>query len=206
MQFSMLKVAVAALAVCSDVVMSQATPAQVVTNIQTLTTKSQALQGPAQSINLSNAVQLLLGQGPMTQVITGLTDIISTATVFQAQMQSIAAPTETEIGNIVNAFRDLSRVQQTLLNTLTAKAGIMNTLPFIGAPMAAVLRQLENALDTLAFRLIDLVGSRATDLQSQASSLGQSLSTAIAAYSGNAGISKKRSLSRRDAFRAALRA
>lgn len=39
-------------------------PAEVVKCIQGLTQKSQALQGPAQSISLVNAPLILIGQGP----------------------------------------------------------------------------------------------------------------------------------------------
>jgi hypothetical protein len=45
-------------------VMAQTTPAQVVTNIQMLTRKSQALQQPAQSISLINGPLIVIGLGP----------------------------------------------------------------------------------------------------------------------------------------------
>ncbi len=45
-------------------VMAQTTPAQVVDNIRMLTQKSQALQAPAQSINIINGPLILIGQGP----------------------------------------------------------------------------------------------------------------------------------------------
>lgn len=64
MQFSMLKFAVAALAVCSDAVLGQTTPAQVVDNLKMITQKSQALQAPAQSITILNTPLIVVGQGP----------------------------------------------------------------------------------------------------------------------------------------------
>ena len=39
-------------------------PAQMVDNIRTLTTKSQALQAPAQQITIVNAPLIIIGQGP----------------------------------------------------------------------------------------------------------------------------------------------
>jgi hypothetical protein len=45
-------------------VLAQLSPAQVVTNIETLTQKSQALQAPAQSINAVNGPLIIIGQGP----------------------------------------------------------------------------------------------------------------------------------------------
>lgn len=69
-----------------------------------------------------------------------------------------------------------------LLNILIEKAGLFNQIPLIGQPMAAVLRQYENVMDTLGFSLIDACESRATDLTSQANSLGGTVTTAINSY------------------------
>jgi hypothetical protein len=115
------------------------------------------------------------------------------------------------------------RVHQTLLNILIGKAGLFETVPFIGAPIAQVLRQVENVVDvslylllppppllhphrppivfvfsltsyqTIALGLIDTVQSRAADLQNQADSLGMTLNTAIEKYQGITA-NKKRSL------------
>jgi hypothetical protein len=76
------------------------------------------------------------------------------------------------------------RVHQVLLNILIGKAGLFNTVPIIGQPVAAVLRQVESVVDTIAFSLIDGVQSRAADLTVQANSLDGTLTTAINAYSG----------------------
>lgn len=64
MRLSILKTTVAALAVCSSTVFGQITPAQVVNNIRALTAKSQALQAPAQSINIINGPLIVVGLGP----------------------------------------------------------------------------------------------------------------------------------------------
>jgi hypothetical protein len=63
MRFSLFNTAAAALAVCASAV-SALTPAEVVTNIQILTTKSQQLQGPANSITIVNGPLIIIGQGP----------------------------------------------------------------------------------------------------------------------------------------------
>jgi len=39
------------------------------------------------------------------------------------------------------------RVHQVLLNILIGKAGLFQTVPFIGEPVAATLRQLESVVD-----------------------------------------------------------
>lgn len=54
---------VAAIALASPVI-ALITPAQVVLNIQLITQKSQALQGPAQNINIFNGPLIVIGQGP----------------------------------------------------------------------------------------------------------------------------------------------
>ena len=48
---------------------------------------------------------------------------------------------------IFEAFREFVRVHQALLNILIGKAGLLQNLPFVGPPVAAVLRQIENVVD-----------------------------------------------------------
>lgn len=133
---------------------------------------------------------------------------------------------------IFDAFREFVSVHQALLNILIGKAGLFNTVPFIGQPVAAVLRQIEGVVDvslgpptnwettglnqltcffftpqTVAFMLIDTVQSRASDLQSQANSLDMTLATCINSYEG-VNLKAKRTPtlgSRSAAFRESLR-
>ncbi|KAM0323542.1 hypothetical protein ACHAQA_008823 [Verticillium albo-atrum] len=185
MRFSILKSAVAALAVCSAAVLGQATPAQVVDNIQSLTTKSQALQGPAQSISIVNGPLLLIGQGPFPRIIIGFTDIVATATAALTQMEGMAdVPAGAQSDAIFNAFREFVRVHQVLLNILIGKAGLFTAVPIIGQPVAAVLRQIEKVVDTVAFGLIDSVESRAAELTTEAGNLKGTIKIAITRYEG----------------------
>ncbi|KAG4420712.1 hypothetical protein IFR04_006098 [Cadophora malorum] len=166
-------------------VMAQTTPAQVVDNIRMLTQKSQALQAPAQSINIINGPLILIGQGPFPQIIVGFTEIVTTTTTALAQMNGMApVPAGAQSDAIFDAFREFVRVHQVLLNILIGKAGLFSTVPLIGQPIAAVLRQIESIVDTAAFALIDSVQSRATDIQNQAASLDGTLNTAIDSYNG----------------------
>ncbi|EAT82361.1 hypothetical protein HBI56_090270 [Parastagonospora nodorum] len=183
---------VSALALAAPIA-AQASPADVVKNIQAITQKSQALQAPAQSINLINGPLILIGQGPFPQIIVGFTDIVSSATTYITQMQGMApVPAGAPADAIFDAFREFVRVHQALLNILIGKAGLFETVPFIGQPIASVLRQIENVVDTIAFALIDTVESRAKDLQGQASALGNTLDLAVNRYQGIANV--KRSL------------
>ncbi|KAL6705089.1 hypothetical protein ACN47E_007348 [Coniothyrium glycines] len=161
------------------------TPQEVVSNIQMLTQKSQALQSPAQSITIINGPLIIVGQGPFPSIIAGFTDIITTTTTAISQMQGTPpVPAGESSDAIFNAFREFVRVQQALLNILIGKGGLFNTVPFIGQPVAAVLRNHEGVTDALVFALIDLVESRAADLKSQAESLSGTLETAINTYDG----------------------
>jgi hypothetical protein len=90
-------------------VAAQLSPAQVVSNIRTLTQKSQALQAPAQSITIINGPLIVIGQGPFPQIITGFTDIVSTATTAIAQMQGMPpVPAGADSDAIFDAFREVS--------------------------------------------------------------------------------------------------
>ncbi|KAH6878663.1 hypothetical protein BKA58DRAFT_466309 [Alternaria rosae] len=171
------------------------TPAEVVTNIKTITQKSQALQAPAKEISIVNGPLILIGQGPFPKIIIGFSDIVQTATTAIAQMQGMpkepaGAPTDA----VFEAFREFVRVHQALLNILIGKAGLFNTVPFIGQPIAAVLRQIEKVVDTIAFMLIDTFEARAADLQKEAMSLTGSLDICIKSYDGLTGGITKRNL------------
>jgi hypothetical protein len=98
---------------------------------------------------------------------------------------------------------------------------LFQTVPIIGQPVAAVLRQVEGVVDvsfllhfpycskhnaqlmfalanshiqTIAFGLIDTVQSRASDLQSQANSLSGTLQVCINSYDGLSLTKAKRTL------------
>ncbi|KAK6357679.1 hypothetical protein TWF718_001987 [Orbilia javanica] len=163
------------------------TPAQMVGNIQMLTQKSMALQTPAKSITILNGPLIVVGLGPFPQIIAGFTEIVTITTTAIAQMQGSAVITNpTDAKNIADAFRNFVKVHQALLNILIGKAGLFNTVPIIGAPVAAVLRQLENIVDTVAFGLIDLVevAVHKAAMQSDATSLSGSITITINAYQG----------------------
>lgn len=166
------------------------TPAQIVDNIRMLTSKSQALQAPANSITIVNGPLIIIGQGPFPRIIAGFTDIVSTATTAIAQMQGSApVTTAADATAIADAFREFVRVHQVLLNILIGKAGLFQTVPFIGQPVAAVLRQIESAVDTIAFGLIGMfesaaVGAQRQAVQSDANSLGMTIQTTIKSYEG----------------------
>lgn len=120
-------------------------------------------------------------------------------------------------------MKQFVRVHQALLNILIGKAGLFSTVPFIGAPVAAVLRQIEGVVDvsilpcplytgataslfglnflftdmliqTIAFMLIDTFQARASDFQNEAGALKGSITVCIGKYEGIAGGVTKRTI------------
>ncbi|KAK2766778.1 hypothetical protein FQN54_006092 [Arachnomyces sp. PD_36] len=144
----------AIMAVMSVTALAAATPQQIADGLKSITQKSQELQGPAQSITVVNAPLIVIGKGPFPEIIAGFTDIVSTATTLASQMGSSAerrrAVTDTADADsdlIFNAFHEFTRVMQALLNILIGKAGILQEIPIVGGPVAAVLRSVESIID-----------------------------------------------------------
>lgn len=137
-----------ALAAFAIPALAATTPDQVVTNIKGITQKSQDLQNPASELTLVNGALVVVGQGPLPKVILGFADIVTTAGTAFVQMQGMEPVGPGSASDaIFDAFREFVKVHQALLNILIGKAGLFTTIPFIGAPVAAVLRQIEMVVD-----------------------------------------------------------
>ncbi|PPJ54337.1 hypothetical protein CBER1_06118 [Cercospora berteroae] len=164
---------------------SDLTPADIVKSIQSLTAKTQELGAPANTITANNGPLLVIGQGPYPVIIRGFSDIIKDATAVIAQLDGtkpIKAGGDSD--SISDAWKEFSRVSAHLLRVLTGKAGLFSSIPIIGQPVAAVLRQHENVVDTLAFEFIDIVQSRAGDISAYSEDVSKALEAAIKAYAG----------------------
>ncbi|KAI1172831.1 UVI-1 [Nemania sp. FL0916] len=175
----------AAGAVMAASAMAALTPQQIADGIKQVTKLSQDLQGPAQSITFVNAPLILVGEGPFPEIIRGFTQIVSTATTITSEMDGTPKITDQADGQLVfDSFREFVRVHQALLNILIGKAGLLENLPFVGPPVAAVLRSVEAVVDSIAFFLIDTVQGFTADLQDEANSLGATLDLTIQKYQG----------------------
>jgi len=175
-------IATAALAACA---MAATTPDQVVTNIKGITQKSQDLQMPASQLTPVNGALVVIGQGPLPKVIFGFADIVTTAGKAFVQMQGMAPVGPGDASDaIFDSFREFVKVHQALLNILIGKAGLFTTVPFIGAPVAAVLRQIEKVVDTLANTLIDTLQGRQAEVQEQGNMLMGTLDKSIQSFQG----------------------
>jgi hypothetical protein len=105
-------------ALALSITAAQSTPAQVVSNIQMITQKSQALQAPAQTITLVNGPLIIIGQGPFPQIITGFTDIVSTAATAIQQMQNMPPVSAgADADKIFEAFREVRSPTYVSANT-----------------------------------------------------------------------------------------
>lgn len=95
-----------------------AAPSQVVSYIQDLTQKSQAIQAPAQSITIINGPLIHVGQGPFPMIIVGLTGVVSTSNTAISHMENmlpIAAGAQSDA--VFDAFCSVRRSRRSLLGT-----------------------------------------------------------------------------------------
>ncbi|KEZ44983.1 hypothetical protein SAPIO_CDS2369 [Scedosporium apiospermum] len=182
MRFSILKSVVTAMALTVTTVLGNLAPQQIVDGLDSLTAKAVALQPVAQSITILNAPLIVIGQGPFPQLIAGFADIASTGNALISQMdgQEPVQPGPSE--DVYNAVRRLVQTYQALLNILIGKAGLLERIPIIGEPVAASLRGVQGALDSIFITLINVVESRANDITSQANSLENTLDLTIGKY------------------------
>ncbi|KAI0541940.1 hypothetical protein GGR58DRAFT_454516 [Xylaria digitata] len=176
--------------------MASLSPQQIADGIKSITTKSQALQAPAQSITILNAPLIVIGQGPFPALIAGFQDIVSTGNTLIAQLSGTGpitkrdekehardlSPRGPDADLVFGAFREFVAVHQALLNILIGKAGLLEKIPVIGQPVATVLRAVEGVVDTLAIGLISITQARANDITSDANSLDNTLQLTISKY------------------------
>lgn len=161
----------------------QMTAPEVVANINIITGQSQALQTPANQINLLSGPLFLIGLGPFPQIVVGFTQIVNTVSSDISAMQGTQPfSVLSDEQSILDAFTTFVQVHQELLNILIGKAGLLNDLPLVGPPVAQVLRSLEAVVDTIAFNLIDLVPDVAAPFTQQKNSLDVTIALAITTY------------------------
>lgn len=174
----------ALLLLCAPTTLASVTSGELVTSINRVTGKGQALQAPANSITIVNGPLIIIGQGPFPQIIDGFTQIVTDLSSSIVAAEGSDAISGSGAKDVENAVRDLVHVHQDLLNILTRKAGLFTTLPFIGQPVVAALRSYEDVMDTFLFIVSDLVpGDAAKSIANQQDSLGATIDNAIKAYS-----------------------
>jgi hypothetical protein len=159
----------------------------VVTSLNELTTAMQQITGPAGQISASNLPLVLIGQGPVPQVITGLNSTAILASQAVAQLSALKSLSGCNADAVTEAYQAFVGVSQQTISVLMGKAAVSAQIPFVAGPIAAALRQVESVNDALAFALIDLLPDSAGALvNAGAAALDSSLDTAISEFS-NAG-------------------
>ncbi|PPJ51088.1 hypothetical protein CBER1_07905 [Cercospora berteroae] len=119
------------------------------------------------------------------QIIVGFTEIVTVATTYIAQQQHAQpVPAGADAKRVYDAYSAFAAKHSDLVNILAQKAGLFSTVPFIGQPIAAVLRQDQNAIDTLTFGTIDLVPSRRDEISNLGDALTKAIDTAINKHEG----------------------
>ncbi|KAK4141745.1 uncharacterized protein C8A04DRAFT_30586 [Dichotomopilus funicola] len=178
-------------AILAAPIMAALSPEQIAAGINSITEKTQALQAPAQSITLVNAPLIIIGQGPFPEIIAGFADIVSTATSLANQIGASTVKKREALSArqsgaevVSDAFRAYVRVNQALLNILIGKAGLLEQVPLVGAPVASALRGVEAITDSIAITLINLFEERAAELTSDANSNDATLTITIQKYEG----------------------
>ncbi|KAI6794843.1 hypothetical protein KC363_g3451 [Hortaea werneckii] len=151
---------------------------QMVDNIQKITQLSQDLQPKADAIGTDGLDALSTSQ--FEPVIKGFQQIIRVARRDIDNMAGTGDYTAANAQPVCDAFSDFVVVHQELLRILIGKSGLLESI-FLG-PVAAVLRSLEEVVDTLAFGVIDSVPSCQASATQQKRDLDDTLAKATCAY------------------------
>lgn len=157
----------------------------VVSSLNELTRAMQQISNPANQISLVNIPLLLIGQGPVPQVITGLNSTAILAGQAVAQISALNSLSGCDADAVADAYRAFVVVSQQTISILIGKSGQFTAAPFAASPLTAALRQVEAASDALAFALIERLpeGGAGAVVKAGAGSLDGTLATAIDAYS-----------------------
>ncbi|KAK3304735.1 UVI-1 [Chaetomium strumarium] len=138
-------------------VMATLSPAELVDRINELTKKSEALHAPVQSITLTSAPLIALGQGPLPALLTGGADILSSATVLISNLDGIPqGASEDDLTKILDAFRDCVHVNQELLKVVVSKADLLKSIPVFGGPATVLLGPFEGFANAIAGLAINM--------------------------------------------------
>ncbi|KAK3905541.1 hypothetical protein C8A05DRAFT_30604 [Staphylotrichum tortipilum] len=175
---------VAGVALVMAPVVTAITASEVAKGIDDLTKLSLDLQRPANSITIINAPLLVIGQGPFPQIILGFNQIVTTGTSLIQQANDLAPLAGPDADLVYNSYQKFANTHTALINLLISKATILDKVPIVGSPIAAVLRSDESIIDSLSITLINKVDAHATEISAEASTLNEALDLCIQRYTG----------------------
>ncbi|KAJ7871930.1 hypothetical protein B0H13DRAFT_1895579 [Mycena leptocephala] len=177
-----MKLSIATLLFTSTIVFPRAalaalTPAQVVANIEVVTSVSKSCNDVLGDLipNLGSAKTV--GENIVTNLVKIITNLGADVTAMQATPPFIDAVA----GPIVDALKEFVRVHQQLLATVIGKHGIFAQFG-VTAPIAAILQSLEAAIDAFAFAMINLIPTKQGDVTADKNSLDASVVKTVTLY------------------------
>lgn len=193
-------------ATLATVVSCQVSSDQLVSDIGTITDLSSQTDDAARNITLANVFttgpQLINNFQSIVSIIAEDADALSGSTTMSTTKhkrsslpfvgngparalearQATPPYSETNQLAICDAFRTFVMVHQALLATVIGQHGLLASTPFT-QPIAQVLRVLEGGVDTIAFDIIDLVPTCASDATDNKNAVDESLEEAVNTYS-----------------------
>lgn len=114
-------------------------------------------------------------------LIAGVTKVITRMQQLVVALQG-TEPFQGEAETVVvDAYLKFSKSQMDFLAVLNSKATIIEKVPLVGAPVAAILRSLEALDDHLTIALLNLVGNRGV-IEKQGNDMASLLEKTIAEY------------------------
>jgi len=160
----------------------QMTAAQIVAQLNTLTTQTSDLQRVAGSLSSGVVGEVIAFPNPqnVNSLVAGFTGIINTAQNYISQ-GGPATLTGTEAQEVAAAYTTFVQMSQNLLKTVIGQAGLLQDL--FAPQVAAVLRSYEGVIDTYGFGIIDAFPSSvAAAATIEKDSLDATVKQAICAY------------------------
>jgi hypothetical protein len=166
---------VSALALCQASSDPDPVTVKILQGFDNVTTQSTNLRIAVQTITVFNAGQ----QGFI--IAQGFTTIIAKIAEGTTRVDSVSTGplSDDDAQLVVQALTTFVQVHQALLQVIIGKHGLLTLFPFF----RLALVDLEAAIDTLAFDLIDLIPTQKPAANAQFASLSVTLTAAITTYS-----------------------
>ncbi|KAF8970482.1 hypothetical protein BDZ97DRAFT_1791674 [Flammula alnicola] len=155
------------------------TPDQVVTNIGIVTTISGNLNTAVGSLSTTPTPQQ--AQTTANTLTGGFSNIINDLSGDVTAMDATPAYDDADATVVVAALTAFIQVHQDLLSTVIGKHSVFAQFGAT-APIAAALRSLEAIVDSFAISMINLIPTKADDVQTGAASLNTSVGNSITLY------------------------
>jgi len=153
--------------------------------LRNLTAQTKELQASAKDVSIINGILLILDLGPLPKVIYGFANIVTSANDLVNRLDgSTPVAVDADATTVSDAFKEFSFQHVTLINLLIARSGLFNTLPIIGAPVADVLRNIEDATDDIAIALNKFLPTKGSQITEYHDELIETLKRGVDAFNG----------------------